>query len=91
MNRQKIGQTLFWLGIIGVIIMQALTWFQGPMQRFHAAEELSGTVYAVDGPLWWIRNFGGLVGLTLAVLGVFLSTGKKGSYSWLLGFRLVPR
>ena len=58
MSRQKIGQTLFWLGIIGVIMMQILTWFQSPMQRVHTAEELSGTIYAVDGPLWWIRNIG---------------------------------
>ena len=85
MSRQKIGQFLFWLGIIGVIMMQVLTWLQSPMQRNHTAEELSGTFYAVDGFLWWIRVFGGL-GLTLAIMGVLLSTGKKGSYFWLLGF-----
>ena len=85
MNRQKIGQILFWLGIIGVIIMQTLTWVQSPIQRVHTAEELSGTFYAVDGPIWWIRVFGGS-GLTLAIMGVLLSTGNKGSYFWLLGF-----
>jgi hypothetical protein len=85
MNRQKIGQTLFWLGIVGVVVMQALTWIQSPTQRVHSAEELSGTVHAVDGALWWIRNAGG-AGLTLSLVGVLLYTGKKGSYSWLLGF-----
>ena len=84
MNRQNIGEILFWLGIIGVILMQALTWLQSPTQRNHTPEELSGTVYAVDGLLWWIRVFGGF-GLTLAIMGVLLSTGKKGSYFWLLG------
>ncbi len=85
MNRQKIGQLLFWLGVISVIVMQALTWIQNPSQRVHTAEELSGTVYAVWGALFWIRNLGGS-GLTLSIVGVLLSTGKKGSYFWLLGF-----
>ena len=85
MNRQKIGIILFWLGVISVIVMQALTRFQSPMQRVHTAEELSGTMYAVDGALWWIRNIGGS-GLTLSIVGVLLYTGKKGSYFWLLGF-----
>ncbi len=85
MNRQKIGLILFWLGVISIIAMQALTRFQGPMQRVHTAEELSGTMYAVDGALWWIRNTGAS-GLTLSIVGVLLYTGKKGSYFWLLGF-----
>ena len=85
MNRQKIGIILFWIGVISVIVMQALTRFQSPMQRVHTAEELSGTMYAVDGALWWIRNIGGS-GLTLSIVGVLLYTGKKGSYFWLLGF-----
>lgn len=85
MNRQKIGQILFWLGVINVIVMQALTWFQSPMQRVHTAEELSGTAYAVDGTLWWIRMVAAS-GLTFSIMGVLLYTGKKGSFFWLLGF-----
>jgi hypothetical protein len=85
MNRQKIGIILFWIGVISVIVMQALTRFQNPMQRVHTAEELSGTVYAVDGALWWIRNLG-VMGLTLSIMGVLLYASEKGSYFWLLGF-----
>jgi len=85
MNRQKIGQVLLWLGIMNVVVMQALTWFQSPMQRVHTAAELSGTVYAVDGALWWIR-MAAASGLTLSIMGVLLATGKKGSWFWLLGF-----
>ena len=84
MNRQKIGMILFWLGIISVIVMQALTWIQSPTHRVHTAEELSGTTHAIWGVLFWIRNMGGN-GLTLSLLGVLLATGKKGSYFWLLG------
>lgn len=85
MNRHKAGQTLFWLGAVSVIVMQVLTWFQSPMQRVHTAAELHGTVYAVDGTLWWMRIMGGS-GLTLSLVGVLLLTARKGSYWWLLGF-----
>jgi hypothetical protein len=85
MNKQKIGQILFWFGVINVVIMQGLTWFQSPMQRIHTAEELNGTVYAVDGILWWIR-MAAASGLTFSIMGVLLYTGEKGSYYWLLGF-----
>jgi len=85
MNRQKIGMILFWLGVISIIVWQGLTWIQSPIQRVHTAEELSGTTHAVWGPLFWIRILGGS-GLTLALVGVLLYSGEKGSYFWLLGF-----
>jgi hypothetical protein len=85
MNRQRIGITLFWLGVISVFVMQALTWIQSPAQRVHTAEELSGTVNAIWGALFWIRQIGG-VGLTLSIVGALLYTSEKGSYIWLLGF-----
>jgi len=85
MNRQKIGLILFWLGVISIIAMQALTWYQSPVQRVHTAEELSGTVHAIWGVLFWIRNLGGW-GLVFTIMGVLLYTGEKGSYFWLLGF-----
>jgi len=84
MNRQKIGQTLFWLGVIGVIVMQALTWIQSPTHRVHTAEELIGTPHAIRGALFSIRNLGGS-GLALSLMGVLLATGRKGSYFWLAG------
>lgn len=83
MQRQKIGKILFWFGVICVIAWQALTWIQGPTQRIHTAEELSGTVHAIWGPLFWIRMIGG-GGLTFSFIGVLLSTSLKGNYSWLL-------
>ena len=84
MNRKKIGTILFWLGIAVVFVMQALTWIQSPTQRVHTAEELNGTVHAIWGPLFWIRNLGGN-GLMLSLVGVLLITSDKGSYFWLLG------
>ena len=85
MNRRKIGQILFWFGVICIIIWQALTWFQSPIHRTHTAEELSETIHAVWGILFWIRIMGGS-GLAFTFVGVLLYTGEKGSYFWLLGF-----
>ena len=86
MNRQKIGMILFWLGVISIAASQIVTWFQSPMQRTHTAEELIGTVYAVEGALWWTRSLGWVIGLVLPMVGVLLYTGEKGSYIWLFGF-----
>jgi hypothetical protein len=85
MDRRKIGLILFWLGVISVIVWQALTWIQSPIQRVHTAEELRGSIHAVWGALFWIRIIGGS-GLTFAIVGVLLYTSKEGSYFWLLGF-----
>jgi hypothetical protein len=85
MDRQKIGKILFWLGVIFTVVWQALTWGQSPIQRVHTAEELSGTIHAVWGALFTLRIIGGS-GPALSLVGALLYAGKKGSYSWLLGF-----
>ena len=85
MNRERIGQVLFWFGVICIIVWQALTWFQSPIHRTHTSEELSGTTHAVWGILFWIRIIGGS-GLAFTLVGALLYTGEKGSYFWLLGF-----
>jgi hypothetical protein len=87
MNRQKVGMILFWLGVITIIVWQSLTWLHAPMLRVHTAEELSGTIYAVDGAMGFFRYqvVGGL-GMVFPLIGALLYTTKKGSYLWLLGF-----
>lgn len=87
MNRQKIGKILFWIGVINMMVWLALTIIQSPTQRVHTAEELSGTIHAIWGPLFWIRIMGGS-GPAFSLVGVLVYTGKKGSYFWLLG--LLP-
>lgn len=87
MNRQKIGMILFWIGVASIIVWQGLTWMHAPELRVNTAEELSGTIYAVDGAMGFFRYtlLGGL-GMTLPIIGVLLYTTKKGTYYWLLGF-----
>lgn len=88
MNRHKIGQILLWIGALGFLDFVILTVFQGPMQRTHTVEELSGTVYAIGGMLWWMRMTGAGLAMMLPIMGVLLATSEKGSYVWLLG--LLP-
>jgi hypothetical protein len=71
--------------VVLTVIWQGLTWGQSPIQRVHTAEELNGTIHAIWGPLFTIRIIGG-GGPTFALVGALLYSGKKGSYSWLLGF-----
>lgn len=88
MKRQKIGQFLFWLGVVLSVLWVALTVIQGPTQRVHTAEQLRGTVHEVNGFLFILRiSAGG--GMAIALVGVLLSTSKKGSYIWLSGFLLA--
>jgi hypothetical protein len=87
MNRQTIGKILFWIGVISIIVWQSLTWLHAPMLRVHSAEELSRTIYAVDGAMGLFRyQITGTLGIVLPIIGVLLYATKKGSFLWLLGF-----
>lgn len=86
MNRQKIGMILFLTGVISIIVWQGLTWAHAPELREHTAEELGGTIYAVDGAMGFVRyTLAAGLGMMLPLIGVFLYTTEKGSYLWLLG------
>jgi len=86
MKRQKIGMILFWVGIMSIIVWQGLTWIHAPILRVHTAEELRGTIYAVDGVVGFLRyQIAAGLGMVLPIIGVLLYTTKKGSYVWLLG------
>jgi len=87
MNRHQIGKILFWIGVLSIVVWQGLTWAYAPVLRENTAEELRGTIYAVDGVVGFIRyQLAGGLGMTLPLIGVLLYSTKKGSYFWLLGF-----
>ena len=72
MNRQKIGQLLFWVGVI-----LALT-FSGIIGRglYHnlrtlTAEELAASIWAMDKPLFMLWAFSVTLGSILAGVGAF--------------------
>jgi hypothetical protein len=85
MNRQKVGITLFWVGVFLFGIWTALTVIQSPVHRVQTAEALEGTIHEIWGLLFTLRIIGG-GGFTFAIVGVLLYTTEKGSYFWLLGF-----
>lgn len=85
MDRQKVGMYLFWFGVVSILVFLSLTVIQSQVHRVHTADELVGTLHEVWGPLFWVRIISG-GGLTFALVGVLLYTGKKGSKFWLLGF-----
>lgn len=86
MNRQKIGKILFWIGLASILFWQGLTWIHAPMLREHTAEELRGTLYAVDGVVGFFRyQLAAGLGMVLPILGVLLYTTDRGSWFWLLG------
>ena len=85
MNRKKIGQILFWLGVILVIISYILLWAMQPSHSAKTSAELSGTIWATDGFLFKFRGMSTFFGPYLSLIGVLLYSGKKGSYFWLWG------
>jgi hypothetical protein len=88
MNRQKIGQVLYWLGIVGLLINYFVQWIRRPIVVATTAAELSGTFWDPNGAVFNIVGFGLMLGLGVSIIGVLLYSGKKGSRFWLWG--LVP-
>jgi hypothetical protein len=86
MNRQKIGTVLFWVGAVCVIVFYILLWVGNAVHRVTTPAELTGTTWASDGFLFIFRGMTGIIGALLALIGVMLYSGKKGSFFWLWGF-----
>jgi hypothetical protein len=89
MKRQKIGQILFWLGVVCLVLSYVLFWMGNPVHRVNTIEELRGTAWATDGGfLFNIHSTLTLIGVAFPLIGLLLYSGKKGSLFWLLA--LVP-
>ena len=46
MSRRRIGQIVYWLGVVGLGLFYFMTWISNPIQRVNTVEELSGTAWA---------------------------------------------
>jgi len=87
MNRQKTGQVLFWLGVVFVITAYILLWFMNSVHRVNTAAELSGTAWDPNGGfLFRVQGIFNMLGPFIALIGVLLYSGEKGSFFWLWGF-----
>jgi hypothetical protein len=87
MNRQKLGKVIFWVGVVYLIGANfTLSWFVTPYTKYNSPEQLSSTVWATDGLLFWFWVTAGPVGATIALVGLLLLAQKKGPpLVWLLG------
>ena len=88
MSREKIGQILYWLGVVGLLINILIQRVRSPIYKTSAAAELSGTFWDPNGVQFFIMGLPAFLGLGLSIIGALLYSGKKGSRFWLWG--LVP-
>jgi hypothetical protein len=88
MNKQRIGQILYWLGVVGLFINYFVTWIRRPIYAANTAAELSGTFWDPKGAVFAIVGLSLSLGLGCSIIRALLYSGKKGSRFWLWG--LVP-
>ncbi len=86
MMRQKIGLTLFWIGLLIAVV------FAGIIGRslYHnlrtlAMEELSATIWAAGGPLFILWALSVTIGSIVAGVGAFICVKTKPVFPWLTG------
>ena len=84
MKKQKIGLTLFWIGLLIAVI------FAGIIGRslYHnlrtlTMEELNATIWTDGGPLWIFWGFSVTLGSILAGIGAFMYVKTKPVFPWL--------
>ena len=82
MNRQRIGLTLFWIGIIYMLIAAGIGGWGDPPIVVGASQVFGQAAFF----LW---AFSVPIGLTLAGIGVLLYVGAKGSFIAFFGVGLV--
>ena len=87
MGTQKLGKIIFWIGVIYVMVANwLLSWFVTPYTKNYSPAELSNTVWATDGFLFWFWVLAGPIGATIALTGLLIYSQKKwSSMTWLLG------
>jgi hypothetical protein len=90
MKKQKIGQLLFWIGVIFALA------FAGIIGRglYHnlrtlTAVELDATIWALDKPIFLLWAFSVTLGSILAGIGAFLYVKTKPVFPWLTGIGVL--
>jgi len=86
MNRQKIGQILFWIGVAGILIDFFTRWVSSGVTRVNTPETLIGTGWAVGEIFFNLSSLVFLIGVSFSLIGALLYSEKKGSFFWLWAF-----
>ncbi len=86
MNKQKIGLVIFWIAIIWAILSGVIgSVVVDSSFRTLTKEELSQTMWSLEGSWYLLWAFGVPVAALVALIGIFLHTGVKGSKVWIYG------
>jgi len=86
MKKQKIGQTLFWIGLLIAVAFASIgTWSLMSNLRTLTAEELDATIWAMGDPLFILWALSVALGSVLAGIGAFIYVKTKPLFSWLTG------
>ena len=86
MTKRKTGLVIFWIAIIWAILSGVIgSVIVDSSFRTLTKEELSQTMWSLEGPWYLIWAFGVPVAALVALIGIFLHTGVKGSKAWIYG------
>jgi len=89
-TREKVGLTLFWVGIAYMVGVGWLAgWSFGSTFRGVSLAEVNQTVWALDRPLFWLWVFSIPVGSIFAGAGILLHGGSKGSRVWMFAVGVI--
>ncbi len=90
MKKQKIGQTLFWIGLLIAVAFASIgTWSLMSNLRTLTAEELDATIWAMGDPLFILWALSIALGSVLAGIGAFIYVKTKPLFSWLTGIGVL--
>ena len=87
MTKQKVGLVIFWIGVIWAILWGVLgSIFAHSALNSLSPAELSQSIWSMTGPLFMVYGvLGPTLGAIVAVIGLLLYSGAKGSTVWKFG------
>ena len=87
--KQKVGLVIFWISVIWLILWGVVKPIvTAPTFHSLTMDELNQTIWALTGPLNIVYGFSVPLGAIVAVVGILLYSGAKGSTVWKVGIGL---
>jgi hypothetical protein len=84
MTKQRLGQTLFWIGLLIAVAFASIgTWSLMHNLRTLTAEELDATAWALGDPLIILWGFAVTLGSVVAAIGAFVYVKANSAFPWL--------
>ena len=84
MNRQRLGQVLFWIGLLIAVAFAAVSTFSLMSHlRTLTWDELNASIWATGGPLFLLWALSVTLGSLVAGVGAFLYVKTKAAFAWL--------